>query len=376
MNIISDIWNYAWPFLVTISVIVFVHELGHYLVARANGVRVEVFSIGFGPELFGVRDRHGTRWKLSLLPLGGYVKFFGDANAASGAKDGQTLAALGDEDRRVSFHHKRVGQRAAVVLGGPLGNFVFAAIVFAFLFGTIGEPKLSDGADVGGVVSGQPAQAAGLLAGDKVLSVNGQPVVLFEDLQRVIQQSAGAPLAMTVLRGESELQLTVTPQRREERDEQGNPRDAWRIGVERAVVFTPVGPARGIWLAIEQTYSVAYETLRAVGQMISGARSTEELGGPIQIGKMSGDIAQEGSFRKLIYFLAVLSINLGLINLFPVPMLDGGHLIFYIWEAIAGRPLKPRVQEYGMRVGFVLVIALMVWVTSKDLIRIGLLDLF
>lgn len=374
METISDIWNYAWPFLVTISVIVFVHELGHYLVARANGVRVEVFSIGFGPELFGFRDRHGTRWKLSLLPLGGYVKFFGDAGPAGGAKD-KSLAALGEEDRRVSFHHKRVGQRAAVVIGGPLGNFVFAIIVFAFLFGFVGERYTAP--DIVDVIPGGAAESAGIKPGDRVIEIEGQPVERFEDLQSVVEGSPGVPLSIVVRRGDTEVALRATPDLVEDKDSFGNVRAVGRLGVKGGqVAFRDVDTGTAVWGAVRETFNIAVGTLKAVGQMIAGSRSTDELGGPIQIGRMSGEIAQDGGFLSLVFFMAILSINLGLINLFPVPMLDGGHLIFYVWEAIAGRPLKPRVQEIGMRVGFVLVIALMVWVTSKDLIRLGVLDLF
>jgi regulator of sigma E protease len=368
METISGIWDYAWPFLVTISVIVFVHELGHYLVARMNNVRVEVFSIGFGPELFGFRDKHGTRWRLSLLPLGGYVKFWGDANAASAGSD-KSLPELTAEERRVSFHHKRVGQRAAVVLGGPLGNFVFAVIVFAFLFGFVGErytvPEIVE------IESGSAAEAAGLLPGDRVIAIEGRPVDRFEDLQKVVAENPGQALSLVVRRNDSEVALTATPELKEVKDELGGTHSLGRLGVKGGqIAFREVDTGTAIWSAVRETANITYGTLKAVGQMIGGSRSTDELGGPIQIGRMSGEIAQDGGFMSLIFFMAILSINLGLINLFPVPMLDGGHLIFYVWEAIAGRPLKPRFQEIGMRVGFVLVIALMVWVTSKDVIKL------
>lgn len=374
METISGIWDYAWPFLVTISVIVFVHELGHYLVARMNKVRVEVFSIGFGPELFGVRDRHGTRWRISALPLGGYVKFWGDANAASGAS-ADSLAEVGDEDRRVSFHHKRVGQRAAVVLGGPLGNFVFAIVVFAFLFGFVGERYTVP--EVVEIMPGSAAEAGGLRPGDRVVAIEGQPIDRFEDLQKLVEQNPGEPLSLVVSRDGAEVPLSVTPELAEVDDGLGNTRYVGRLGVKGGqIAFRSVDPGTAMWSAVRETANITYGTLKAVGQMIAGSRSTDELGGPIQIGRMSGEIAKDGGFMSLIFFMAILSINLGLINLFPVPMLDGGHLIFYLWEAIAGRPMKPRFQEIGMRVGFVLVIALMVWVTSKDLIRLGVFDLF
>jgi regulator of sigma E protease len=374
METISGIWDYAWPFLVTISVIVFVHELGHYLIARMNNVRVEVFSIGFGPELFGVRDKHGTRWRISALPLGGYVKFWGDANAASGAGP-EAQAELSPEERRVSFHHKRVGQRAAVVLGGPLGNFLFAIVAFAFLFGFVGErytvPEVME------VVPGSAAASAGLQPGDRVVAIEGRSVDRFEDLQRVVEENPGKALALVVRRDGAEVSLTATPELVEADDGLGNTRYVGRLGVKGGqTAFRDVDTGTAIWSAVRETANITYGTLKAVGQMIAGSRSTDELGGPIQIGRMSGEIAKDGGLISLVFFMAILSINLGLINLFPVPMLDGGHLIFYVWEAIAGRPMKPRFQEIGMRVGFVLVIALMVWVTSKDLIRLGVFDLF
>lgn len=367
METVANVWNYAWPFLVTISVIVFVHELGHYLIARLNKVRVEVFSLGFGPELVGFNDSHGTRWKVSLLPLGGYVKFHGDANAASGAKDPETLAALGDQDRKGSFHHKRVGQRAAVVLGGPLGNFVFAAIVLAILNGVVGErfsaPTISE------VQKGGAAETAGLMSGDRVVEVDGRAIESFEDIQTILADNKGQPLEVVVLRNEATQAFTVTPKLHVDTDAFGGEHKAYRLGIQRGPSeFRSVDVGQAIWGGIRDTYLVAAGSLEALGEMIVGERSTDELGGPVKIGYIAGKIAQDGAIIDLINLIALLSVSLGLINLFPVPMLDGGHLIFYLWEAIVGRPLKPRIQEYSLRVGFVLVIALMVWVTSKDII--------
>ena len=371
METIVDTWNYVWPFLVILTAIVFVHEMGHYLIARLNRVRVEVFSIGFGPELFGVNDRHGTRWKFSALPLGGYVKFYGDAGVASAP--GEQAVQLTPEQRAVSFHHKRVGQRAAVVLGGPAGNFVFAIILFAILFGTVGQRYTP--AEIREVLPDSAAAEAGLRAGDTIIEIDGSRIDRFEELQVIVMGNPGRPLDMVIRRADAEIDLVVTPRLVEREDRFGTQHQIGQLGITAGIGFRQHGPGGAIWAAAKETAYMTVATLTAVGQMIAGSRSTDELGGPIRIAEMSGEVAQEGIITVL-FFMAILSINLGLINLFPVPMLDGGHLVFYLFEAVMRRPVKPRVQEIGFRIGFVLVIALMVWVTSKDLIRLGVVSFF
>ena len=367
METIVNIWDYVWPFLVILAVIVFAHEMGHYLIARINKVRVEVFSIGFGPEIFGINDRHGTRWKFSLLPLGGYVKFFGDANAASGPSD--EVDTLSPEEKSVSFHHKRVGQRAAIVLGGPAANFLFAIILFAILFATVGQRYTP--ADINQVAPDSPAYIAGLIPGDKILAVDGNKIDRFEDLQYLVQQSPNKNLVFTIERSGLNKDIDIIPALVEQEDQFGTIHRVGQIGIIKSGIdFKTHDPGSAIWAAIEETAFMSWATLKAIGQMIGGSRSTEELGGPIRIAEMSGQVAQQG-FVTVLFFMAVLSINLGLINLFPVPMLDGGHLIFYIFEAIRRKPLQPKVQEYGLRIGFILVIILMIWVTTKDVIRLG-----
>ena len=371
METVVDIWSHAWPFLVILTTIVFVHEMGHYLVARLNRVRVEVFSIGFGPEIFGFNDRHGTRWKFSALPLGGYVKFYGDAGVASAP--GKEPARLTAEQRAVSFHHKRVGQRAAVVLGGPAGNFLFAAVLLAILFGTVGRQATTIQVDT--VLAGGPAAAAGLQPGDSILGVGGEPIAEIEAFQTIVAASLERPLEMQIRRGEVEFVLALTPLP-VEAPFGGAPhgpaetRPFAALGLGGQVLIEPYGTVDAIWAAAAGTLDVTAATLKSLGQMITGTRPIDELGGPVRIAEMSGQVAQAG-LASMLLFLAVLSINLGMLNLLPVPMLDGGHLVFYLFETVMRRPVKPRIQAIGFRVGFAMMISLMIWVTGKDLVRLG-----
>jgi regulator of sigma E protease len=363
MDIVNFIWTNGLSFLFILTVIVFAHELGHYLVARRNGVRIEVFSIGFGPELFGWYDKSGTRWKLSLLPLGGYVKMFGE-RAASGKADEQALTA---EEQAVSFHHKSLGQRAAIVAAGPVANFLLAIVILATMFATVGEPFTPT--DVGNIVPDSAAEQAGLQPGDVVMRIDGRKVSRFEDIQQIVRMSPRVPLRLTVQRDGQELTVTAVPQASEMTDRFGNKHEIGLLGVSRmGNAYIRHDPATAVWRAANQTVSLSYFTLQAVGQMLVGSRSAEDLGGPIRIAQMSGQVA-ESSLIDVFWFLAVLSINLGLINLFPIPMLDGGHLLFYGAEAIRGRPLSDRVVEYGFRVGLGLVLTLFIFVTYQDLMR-------
>ena len=366
MEFLSGLWTYVVPFLIVLTVLVFVHELGHYWVARRCGVRVEVFSIGFGPELFGWTDRAGTRWKFSAVPLGGYVKMFGDADAAS--TPGAELAEMTEEEKAVSFHHKTLGQRAAVVAAGPIANFLFALVVFAGLFVIVGQPFTPP--EIGGVLPDSAAERAGLKAGDRIVSINDQPIERVEALPRIIQLNLDSPLTLVVRRDGKDLRLNAQPTIVEEQDRLGNKMRLARLGIRGGgVEFVRHGPGVAIWRALGETYHQTTGTLKAVGQIITGQRNSEELGGPIRIAQMSGEVAQ-GGIASLLVFMAVLSVNLGLINLFPVPMLDGGHLLFYGAEALRGRPLGARAQEYGFRIGLVLVFSLMVFATWNDLVHL------
>jgi regulator of sigma E protease len=353
-------------FLVVLTVLVFVHELGHYLVARRNGVRIEVFSIGFGPELFGWNDRAGTRWKFSAIPLGGYVKMFGDADPMS--MPGEQLQNMSEADRARSFHHKRLGQRAAVVAAGPIANFVFALAVLAALFATVGQTFTP--ADVGRVQEGSAAAAAGIKAGDVILRIDGEKIDRFEDVQRIVRLNTGTPMTMVLRRGDSDITLNVTPRITPFTDRFGNEHEIALLGIERSgVTYVRRNPVAAVWYAAQDTMDLTTGTLQAVWQMILGLRPADELGGPLRIAQMSGEVAQ-GGIVPLLYFMAMLSVNLGLINLFPIPVLDGGHLLFYAAEAIRGRPLGQRAQEYGFRVGLALVLTLMVFATWNDLVHL------
>jgi regulator of sigma E protease len=365
---IATIIQYAIPFLLILSVVVFVHEFGHYWVARRNGVRIEVFSIGFGPELFGTEDRHGTRWKFSAIPLGGYVKMLGDADAASATVD---LNAARQPD---SFPAKSVWQRMAIVVAGPAANFVFAIVALAILFAVVGRPFTP--AEVGDVQAGSPAAAAGLLPGDRIVSVEGEAVESFEALQVIVRESAGKPLALVVEREGQSLELTVTPSASEIEDRFGNRYQVGLIGVSRGgVEYRRSSPFLALFEATAETGRMVGGTLYALGEMVVGSRGTQELGGPLRIAQMSGQIAQDG-FVPALWFTAVLSINLGLINLFPIPLLDGGHLLLYGIEAARGRPLTERSQEIAFRFGLAMVLSLMVFATWNDLVHLKVFEFF
>jgi len=363
--------TYIVPFLIILTVLVFVHEFGHYLIARWNRVRVEVFSIGFGPEVFGWWDRAGTRWKFSAIPLGGYVKMFGDSDASSGLP-AAGLARLAQSDREVSFHYKRLGQRAAIVAAGPGANFLFAVMLLAILFTTYGQPFTP--AEVGQVQPGSAAEQGGIHPGDVILSLDGSTVQRFEDVQQIVRLNPGVAMTIVVRRDGQEQTLHVTPSRTELTDRFGNHYQIGLLGIARSgMEYVKRDPATAIVQAGAETWDLSVSTLKALWQIIIGTRATDELGGPLRIAQMSGEVAQ-GGVVAVLWFMAVLSINLGLINLFPVPVLDGGHLLFYAAEAVRGKPLGQRAQEYGFRIGLALVLTLMVFATWNDLVHLRIVE--
>ena len=462
MEFLNPLWNYVLPFLVILTVLVFVHEMGHYYVARRAGVRVEAFSIGFGPELFGWTDKHGTRWRFAAIPLGGYVKMFGEAERELDA-DGREIG-LTPAEKAVSFQHKRLGQRAAIVFAGPFINYLFAILVLGILFATAGQsfsPSI-----IGSVTAGGPAAKAGLKTGDKIVQVagrdverfeeiiqalgirpgqrvpmvierggqrrgidvdvgvriitdkrgnqspfgelgagpfvppvvgrvvaqsaaeeaglqpgdvfvklKGRPIETFDDVRKIVTANAEVPLELVVRRGEENVTLVVTPKWLTGKDKEGNAvKVGGVIGVSPQAAFRKQhGVGDAFVQAVRETYGLTIATFTAIGQMIAGTRSTRDLSGPLRIAEISGDMAQNGLYN-FFWFLGVLSLHLCIINLLPIPMLDGGHLMFYGFEALRGKPLGQRAQEYGFRIGLALVITLMVFATWNDLVHLKVIE--
>ena len=374
MEILGFTWNYIIVFLLVLTVLVFVHEWGHYWVARRNNVRVEVFSIGFGPEIFGWNAASGTRWKISAIPLGGYVKMFGE-NDEGGEGEGEgDKAELSDAEKAVSFHYKTVGQRAAIVAAGPIVNFIFAIFAFAVLAGVIGNAVPL--AAVGKVVKDSAADSAGLLPGDRFLSIDGEEVNYFSDLRRIVSASPGRSLSFLIDREGNELLVKATPLASLRKNAQGIEAEVGLLGVEwnpEFVDYERQNPAMALWTGVERTYFVTANILSYIGDMVTGRRGTDDLGGPLRIAQISGEMAKQG-LAEVILLMAMLSVNLGLINLFPIPMLDGGHLAFYSIEALLGKPLGAKAQEYGFRFGLILVLMLVVFVTWNDLVHLEVIE--
>jgi len=365
--------GYIIPFLFVLTIVVFFHELGHFLVARWAGVKVLTFSLGFGPELAGFNDRHGTRWKISAIPLGGYVKFFGDDSEASTPASSETLASMTAEERAGSFHHKKVGPRAAIVAAGPIANFILAIVIFTCLFTFFGKPSTT--ARVDKIEANSAAAKAGFQVGDIVTAIDGKTIGSFSDMQRIVGVRAGDTLNFTIKRGDSTLQLKGTPELREVKDSFGNAHRLGVLGITRAtapgdVVTERVDPATALWLGVKETWFVVDRTLAYIGGVFTGREAADQVGGPLRIAQISGQVATIG-LTALVHLAAVLSISIGLLNLFPVPLLDGGHLLFYAVEAVRGRPLSERAQEMGFRIGLGLVLMLMVFATYNDILHLA-----
>lgn len=356
------------PFLFVLTVVVFVHEMGHYLVGRWCGIGVQAFSIGFGPELIGFNDRRGTRWRLSAIPLGGYVKFVGDMNAAS-APSADEIAALSEADRRVAFHTQPVWKRALTVFAGPLFNFLLTIAVFTVMFALYGryevEPVLAT------VRPDSPAQAAGFQPGDRFVSVDGRVVGSFADVQRLVSGRAGDALTFVVRRDGRDVTLTATPELTEQTDALGNTVRIGTIGVQNDPESAPsrsvsYGPVAAAGQAVVETVHVVARTGQFITRFAAGREDKCQLGGPVRIADMAGRAAKLG-FEWLVQLIALLSVGIGILNLLPIPPLDGGHLMFYAAEAAIGRPVSERAMEAAYRVGFVLVLSFMAFVFWNDL---------
>jgi regulator of sigma E protease len=363
--------GYLIPFVFVLSLVVFFHELGHFLIARLCGVRVLVFSIGFGPEIVGFNDRHGTRWRISGIPLGGFVKFFGDENAAS-VPDTEKLASMDAAERSQSFVFQPVIKRAAIVVAGPLANFLLAIAIFSGVFALHGKPTMS--ARVDKVEAGSPADLAGFKPGDLVVAIDDRPIENFAEMQHVVSESAGEVLHITVRRDGALLRLEATPALQERKDVFGNVSRIGVLGIQRVpaaedVKVQPVPPLPAVWMGATECWNVVDQTLRYVGGVIIGTKPANQLGGPIRIAQMSGQVASFG-FVPLIQLAAVLSVSIGLINLFPIPLLDGGHLLFFLIEGVRGRPLSERAQEVGFRIGLAIVLMLMIFATFNDIVHL------
>ncbi len=448
--IASNIWLYGGTFILVLSILVFVHEWGHYIVARLCGVKVETFSIGFGKELFGWTDKKDTRWKVSLIPLGGYVKMFGDTDPASAGhtdevKEGDKVRPFTESEKKVAFYNKSVLQRSLIVFAGPAINFLFAILLLSGLYFFYGQPVTPPSASA--VIAGSAADTAQFEPHDEIVRINGEKIKRFEDIRRVVMVALDTPLEFEVMRNDEMVNLIATPLKEELTDRFGFSHSRGMLGI--------IGPGNGIAIdnivaingqkvvgeqlirsrleqalgkpmtisldrgeqvdqiqinpskelnaglnnpdsldfgilfiansaseevlnhniinsvtaATSETWSITMSTLKAIGQIFTGTRSATELGGIIRIGAIAGDMAQAG-ILALITFTALLSINLGLINLFPIPMLDGGHLTFYAVEAIKGKPVSERVQEYAFRVGFFILIGLMLFTNLNDVVQL------
>jgi regulator of sigma E protease len=364
--------GYVVPILFVLTIVDFFHELGHFLMARLCGIKVLVFSIGFGPEIAGFNDRYGTRWKISAVPLGGYVKFFGDDNAAS-VPNQAAAASMSDADRNDSFMFQPVRSRAAVVAAGPIANFVLAIAIFAAIFMTVGKQTTSALVDT--VQPASAAEAAGFKPGDLVTAINGEKIESFSDMQRIVSISAGETLSIEVDRGGAPVTLKATPQLKELKDNFGNVHRLGVLGISRSmspgdVKTEKAGPLRAVVMGAQETWFVVDRTLAYIGGVFVGREAADQLGGPIRIAQVSGQVATAG-FTALIHLTAVLSVSIGLLNLFPIPLLDGGHLLFYVIETIRGRPLSERAQEVGFRIGLAVVVMLMIFATFNDILRLA-----
>lgn len=361
--ITSGLLSVFW-FLVVITIVVFIHEFGHYFVARLNGVKVEIFSIGFGTELFGWTDSNGTRWKVSAIPMGGYVKMFGDADPSS-SPDFTSLKKLSKKDKEHSFYFKSLWQKAAIVFAGPAINYISAITILAVMFSINGKAYIIP--EITAVVKDSPADKAGLEPGDIITFLDDDAVESFDDIRQNMALNVGESVSVTVIRDSLEKVYVITPEVKVTKDVFGNEIKMPMLGISsskfenKVLTFT-----ESTIEAIKDAYQISIGMLKAVGQILIGARSTDDLGGPVKIAKYSGQSAEAGIYGVL-WFISLISINLGLVNLFPIPMLDGGHLMFYAIEALKGKPLSEKVQMIGFRIGLTLLLMLMIYVTIKDI---------
>jgi len=370
--------SYILPFIALIVVVVFIHEYGHYYFAKRYGVGVTDFSIGFGKEMFGWNDKSGTRWKVCVIPLGGYVKFFGDRNVYSQADNDKIIKEYSKEDQDKLFVLKPLYQRALIVFGGPLANFLLAILIFFSIYTFAGKDFTP--AVINEVQKDSPAMVAGLKDNDIVISIDGNEVKSIMDVSKFITMSTDEFISFTIKRFDQELIFRVKPNLVNSEDNLGNKINKRMIGIKlgaynNEVNHVKLGPSKAIYYAVNEVYYVTTSSLKYLGSMIAGNGDSSQLGGPIRIAKISGQVAEFG-ILPFISLMAYISISLGLINLFPIPMLDGGHLMFYGIEKILGRPLSQKTQEGFFRIGMFLLLSLMFFTTFNDLKDVGLFKFF
>ncbi len=366
--------NYLLPFIVLILIVVFIHEYGHYYFAKKYGVGVTDFSIGFGQEIFGWNDKSGTRWKICWIPLGGYVKFFGDRNVFSQADQQKIIEKYSEEDQKKLFVLKPLYQRVLIVFGGPLANFLLALVIFFSIYTFIGKDFTP--AVINEVQKDSPAMMGGLKDNDIILEIDGNKVKSIMDVSKYIMMSTDDFIDFKVKRSYDELLLKIKPDIVMGEDNLGNKVNKRMVGIKlgaynNEINHVKLGPAKAIYYAAHEVYYVSISSLKYIGAMIFGKADTSQLGGPIRIAKISGQVAEFG-ILAFISMMAYISISLGLINLFPIPMLDGGHLMFYAFEKVLGRPLSQKTQEGFFRIGLFLLLSLMIFTTFNDLKDIGL----
>jgi regulator of sigma E protease len=367
VSLVQDALYTIIPFLFVLTFVVFVHEFGHFIIGRWCGVKVDVFSLGFGPALFEYRDSKDTIWRLSAIPLGGYVKFFGDANSASVSEDA-AVAAMSEAERKIAFPTQHLAKRAAIVAAGPIANFILAVVIFTLSFlvagMTIIEPR------IGEVRAGEPAMAAGFRVGDLILSIDGRTIDSWADMQRIVQGSADLPLHFMVKRGDEHVAIDVTPRQEEIKS---------RLGINRfgliglvastgpeAIRHEPLGVGQSFVEAGKKVYFIIERTISYIGGVIAGREKADQISGPVRIAQISGVMAQIG-FGALLELAAILSVSIGFMNLLPIPLLDGGHLLFYALEAVSGGPINPKLLRAGYGIGLALVLSLMIFATFNDI---------
>lgn len=367
MHILHVMIYTVLPFLVILSLLVFIHELGHFWAARRNGVKVEVFSIGFGTEIFGWNDSKGTRWKISLLPLGGYVRMFSDLNAAS-QPDQQRIAHMTEEEKQQSVFHKNVWQRISISAAGPLANYLFSALLMTGVYVFVGQRAPTETATIGQVMPGSAAAVAGLKSHDVIQQINGSSIVSFNDMYTLVRANPGKELTFVINRDNHPLTLKVIPQEAKEAD-----LTVGRLGVTQGTVEVKHPIYAAPFYALWDCLTFTSQAFVSIGQILTGQKSTEGLSGPIGIATMTGEIMQK-DFIEIIWFCIFLSLNLGFLNLLPIPLFDGGHLLFYFIEAIRGKPVSEKAQEIAYRIGFIFVIFLVLFSTWNDLSRLKALE--